>query len=72
MTAPIASRVVSTPCIGVCTLDPAGYCDGCLRTRDEIAAWSTMDEPRRRHVMDVVLPPRRAAREAGNRDDAAV
>ncbi|HET9395665.1 MAG TPA: DUF1289 domain-containing protein [Nitrospiraceae bacterium] len=31
-----------SPCINVCSLDPAGYCMGCLRTLDEIARWSTM------------------------------
>jgi uncharacterized protein len=31
---------VPSPCIGVCTLDPAErICIGCLRTADEIARW---------------------------------
>jgi uncharacterized protein len=31
---------VPSPCIGVCTLDPAErICVGCLRTADEIARW---------------------------------
>src|SRR4029077_4959822 len=34
-----------SPCVGVCTLDPAsGWCLGCGRNTDEIARWSTMDE----------------------------
>jgi predicted Fe-S protein YdhL (DUF1289 family) len=27
-----------------------GWCEGCLRTLDEIAAWSGMDEPGKRQV----------------------
>ncbi len=51
---------VLTPCIGVCTLDPAGFCDGCLRTGAEIAGWMTMNDAQRLHMMDVVLPSREA------------
>lgn len=25
--------------------EASGWCSGCLRTLDEIAAWSTLDEP---------------------------
>lgn len=49
-----------TPCIGVCTLGPNGLCDGCFRTRDEIARWSTMGDAARARLMDVVLPEREA------------
>jgi monothiol glutaredoxin len=31
-----------SPCIKLCVLGPGGRCAGCLRTVDEIAAWSTM------------------------------
>lgn len=51
-------RPVLTPCIGVCTLDPAGYCDGCFRTGNEIAGWMSMNDAQRLHMMDVVLPAR--------------
>lgn len=47
-----------TPCIGVCTMNPRGLCDGCLRTLDEIAGWSQMDEAVREHLMDRILPAR--------------
>ncbi|MDE1947114.1 MAG: DUF1289 domain-containing protein [Burkholderiales bacterium] len=34
---------VASPCVDVCRMDPAsGWCEGCLRTIDEIAAWSTL------------------------------
>lgn len=51
---------VLTPCIGVCTLDPGGYCDGCFRTGDEIAGWVGMSDAARLHMMEAVLPAREA------------
>jgi uncharacterized protein len=42
-------------------MDPtSGYCDGCLRTIDEIAGWSRMDDDARRAVW-LDLPRRRAS-----------
>lgn len=58
----VSVRPVLTPCIGVCQLDPQGFCDGCLRTRSEIALWTQYSDAERQHVMDVVLPAREAAR----------
>ena len=55
-------RAVQSPCIGVCTLDPDGLCDGCLRSGTEIAAWLAMDDAEREHMMDTVLPAREAQR----------
>jgi predicted Fe-S protein YdhL (DUF1289 family) len=51
-------RAVLSPCIGVCTLDADGLCEGCLRTVQEIAAWSRMSDAERLHVMDTLLPQR--------------
>ncbi len=32
-----------SPCTNLCVLDPVtGWCQGCRRTLDEIARWSTM------------------------------
>lgn len=59
------SSAMPTPCIGVCTLDPAGYCDGCLRTGAEIAGWIGMGESARAYLMETVLPEREARRAAG-------
>jgi uncharacterized protein len=40
-----------SPCISVCQMnDASGWCIGCLRTLDEIAAWGSLDEPARRAV----------------------
>jgi uncharacterized protein len=53
-----------SPCIGVCALDPdTGWCEGCLRTIDEIAAWGALDEQARREIWQR-LPARRVKRDA--------
>lgn len=42
---------VPSPCVGVCAMDAAtGWCSGCLRQLDEIAAWSGMDDDAKRTV----------------------
>jgi len=41
----------------------SGWCEGCLRTLDEIAAWSTMSEGAKRSVWKL-LGPRREQRAA--------
>ena len=42
---------VPSPCICVCTMDAVtGLCIGCYRTLDEIAAWSGLDDARKRAV----------------------
>jgi predicted Fe-S protein YdhL (DUF1289 family) len=57
-----ADADVPSPCIGVCALDPrSGWCEGCLRTIDEIAAWGALDAAGKREVCGR-LPARRAAR----------
>lgn len=53
---------IMTPCIGVCSLGADGLCDGCFRTSNEIAAWSTLPDSERRRLMDEVLPTRETAR----------
>lgn len=53
-----SSSAVLTPCIGVCTLGPAGFCDGCFRTGDEIARWLSMSDAERLDLMARVLPER--------------
>jgi predicted Fe-S protein YdhL (DUF1289 family) len=42
---------VPSPCISVCKMDAQRvYCQGCLRTIDEIRAWSTMSDTDKRTV----------------------
>ena len=39
---------VASPCTGLCRLNPdSGYCQGCWRSLEEIAAWSQMDDGQR-------------------------
>ena len=42
---------VASPCTDVCRMDAStGLCEGCLRTIDEIVAWSSMNEDAKRAV----------------------
>ncbi|WP_255440410.1 DUF1289 domain-containing protein [Caenimonas sedimenti] len=42
---------VPSPCISICRIDPVSeICQGCFRTLDEIAAWSTLDDLRKRDI----------------------
>ena len=42
---------VPSPCINVCRMSPVtGLCEGCLRTIDEIVAWSRADDDTKRAV----------------------
>jgi len=46
---------VASPCINVCRMDAStGWCEGCLRTIDEIANWSTFDNDAKRAVWDAI------------------
>ncbi|MEI5997165.1 DUF1289 domain-containing protein [Paraburkholderia bengalensis] len=46
---------VPSPCINVCRMNAAtGLCDGCLRTIDEIASWSSFDDDAKRAVWDAI------------------
>ena len=45
------AQPVPSPCRNVCRMDAAsGYCEGCLRTIDEIAGWSAMAEDDKRRI----------------------
>lgn len=51
-----------SPCISVCQLDPASdMCLGCYRTRNEIAAWRSMDTDAQRALLDTLRDRRAAA-----------
>ena len=42
---------VASPCVSVCRMDAAtGWCEGCLRTLDEIGVWSLLDDAEKRAV----------------------
>ncbi len=59
---------VPSPCQSVCVMHAdTGWCEGCLRTLDEIAAWGRMDNPAKRAVW-ALLPGRLAQRVAQEAD----
>jgi len=61
MTQPVSVPCPS-PCINVCRMnDATGLCEGCLRTLDEIALWSVLEEEDKRAVW-AALAQRRARR----------
>ena len=72
------TQTVPSPCIDVCRMDEAtGWCVGCLRTLDEIALWSALDDDDKRQVWSdlarrrAALPqPGQAAPDAGRSDPA--
>ena len=42
---------VPSPCISLCKMSSdTGLCEGCLRTIEEICAWSTADDAARRAI----------------------
>lgn len=44
---------IESPCVKICVIHPeTRLCTGCLRTIDEITAWSRMGADERRRVMD--------------------
>lgn len=55
-------RAVLSPCVGICSLDENGLCEGCHRSSAEIARWSQMNDDERLHLMEDVLPQREAQR----------
>jgi predicted Fe-S protein YdhL (DUF1289 family) len=49
----------ASPCVSICRMDDAtGWCEGCLRTLDEIATWSLLDDDERRQVNAVLIQRR--------------
>lgn len=58
--------MIASPCINLCRMDANGYCQGCFRTLDEIAAWAAADDARRSQILAAVAV-RRQAPANGNR-----
>jgi uncharacterized protein len=60
MTSPMPS-----PCVNVCRMNEAnGLCEGCLRTLDEIATWSLLDDAEKRAIWRELSQRRASAAEA--------
>ncbi|WP_194435278.1 DUF1289 domain-containing protein [Vibrio fluminensis] len=43
--------IVPSPCVGVCSVDEKGYCQGCMRKRDERFNWLSMTPNQQLHVL---------------------
>ena len=51
--------MIDSPCVNVCRMDSEiGLCAGCLRTLDEIARWSIMQDGERARVVAVTAERR--------------
>ena len=59
---PEAARLtlaVPSPCINVCRMDErTGWCEGCLRSIDEIAQWASFDDTAKRGVWEALAQRR--------------
>lgn len=42
---------IPSPCIGVCAVDEKGYCQGCMRKREERFTWLDMTPAQQLHVI---------------------
>ena len=58
----LAINEVKSPCISVCALNDDGVCIGCWRSVDEIAAWSSLDNEKKREVVKLA---QQRARDSG-------
>jgi len=44
-----------SPCVGVCKMNPrTSLCEGCFRSLDEIAGWSSYSPARKQTVLDAI------------------
>jgi uncharacterized protein len=49
------STDLPSPCNSVCRMSPTtGFCEGCLRTIDEIVAWGQMTDANKRLVYEAL------------------
>ncbi len=71
MTRPATGAAVPSPCISICAIeDVTGLCSGCLRTLDEIAVWSMLDDAEKRAVLTSIDARRANAKLASNSSPA--
>ena len=55
------NQAVLSPCIGICTINPEGLCEGCFRNLHEIGNWLYFTNAQREYLMEKVLPDREQA-----------
>lgn len=50
-----SQQAVPSPCVSICRMnEQSGLCEGCWRTLDEIASWSTMGDDAKRAVWQLI------------------
>ncbi|SFU45442.1 DUF1289 domain-containing protein [Pseudoduganella namucuonensis] len=53
--APALASLVPSPCVSLCKMNrETGYCEGCLRSIDEIVAWGRADDDFKRAVWEAI------------------
>ncbi len=57
----MSSQVIISPCIGVCSMNDAGLCEGCYRSIDEIREWLDMGHEQREAIMSALVEREQAA-----------
>ena len=63
------SKQIPSPCVSVCRIDPAsGWCVGCLRTLDEIAAWGSLADGAKLAILNDIERRRSSTRGATTPD----
>ena len=56
---------MDSPCNKICVINPrTRLCDGCARSLDEIAAWTSYTDAERRRITPTALPDGVAPRQA--------
>jgi len=46
---------IVSPCISICRMsDSSGLCEGCFRTRDEIASWGNAGDAAKRSIWSLI------------------
>ena len=51
---------IPSPCIGICTNGPKGYCVGCFRSREERLHWLNVDNNTRKQINDACARRKRS------------
>lgn len=50
---PVNGQGVASPCVSLCRIDArSGWCEGCWRTLDEIAAWGSAKDAERLAILE--------------------
>lgn len=57
---------LQSPCVRNCCLDEEDVCLGCGRTLDEIRTWSSLEEAKRREILELAEARRRERNQGRN------